>query len=175
MVKSDAGHRLGWRSHEIDMIAGGYWFIAERTCQESLAIAKQLEGDRLMKPDGSSRTYLRYGRTLVKSGVSGLRSGRESHLNGQPLSESLTQSARASLSLATVGACAGLLRFYVRGRRGRVPKTIAWSAIGSAIGFCAGFAWKTRELTASMGRSSLKQMGVVRDEHWLQRHPIDYA
>ena len=128
-----------------------------------------------MKPDGSSRAYLRYGRTMVKSGVSGLRSGRESHLNGQPLSEALTQSARASLSLATVGACAGLLRFYVSGRHGRVPKTIAWSAIGSAVGFCAGFAWKTRELTASMGRSSLKQMGVARDERWLQRHPINYA
>jgi hypothetical protein len=128
-----------------------------------------------MKPDRAATTYLRYGRTLVKSGVSGLRSGRECHLNGQPLSEVLTQSARASLSLATIGACVGLLRFYASGHRGRVLKTIAWSAIGSAVGFCAGFAWKTRELTASMGRSSLKQMGVVRDEHWLERHPIDYA
>jgi len=128
-----------------------------------------------MKPDGSPHTYLRYGRTLVKSGVSGMRSGRESHLNGRPLSEVLTQSARASLSLATIGACVGLLRCYVSGRRGRVPRTVAWSAIGSAIGFCAGFAWKTRELTASMGRGSLKQMGVVRDAHWLERHPIDYA
>jgi hypothetical protein len=128
-----------------------------------------------MKRHGSSTAFLRYGRTLVKSGVSGLRSGRESHLNGQPLSEVLTQSARASLGLATIGACAGLLRFPVSDRRGRIPKSIAWSAIGSAIGFCAGFAWKTRELTASMGRCSLKQMGSVRDEHWLKRHPIDYA
>ncbi len=128
-----------------------------------------------MKPDGSSSTYLRYGRTLVQSGVAGLRSGRESHLNGQPLSAVLTQSARASLSLATFGACVGLLRFYGAGRRGRLPKTVAWSVVGSAVGFCAGFAWKTRELAASMGRSSLKQMGAVRDEHWLERHPIDYA
>jgi hypothetical protein len=128
-----------------------------------------------MKPDGSSTAYLRYGRTLVKSGVSGLRSGRESHLHGQPLSAILTQSARASLSLATIGACAGVLRFYANGRRDRLPKTIAWSMLGSAIGFCAGFAWKTRELTGSMGRSSLKQMGAVRDQHWLERHPIDYA
>ena len=128
-----------------------------------------------MKPDRSSPHYLRYGRTLVKSGVSGLRSGRETHLNGKPLSAVLTESARASLSLATIGACAGLLRLYVSDRRGRVPKTVAWSVLGSAIGFCAGFAWKTRELTASMGRASLKQMGAVRDEHWLERHPIDYA
>jgi hypothetical protein len=26
-----------------------------------------------------------------------------------------------------------------------------------------------------MGRTSLKQMGAVRDQHWLERHPIDYA
>ena len=128
-----------------------------------------------MKTDGSSTAYLRYGRTLAKSGVSGLRSGRESHLHGQPLSDVLTQSARESLSLATIGACAGLLQVCVRGRRARLPRTIAWSVIGSAIGFCAAFAWKTRELTASMGRSSLKQMGEVRDQHWLERHPIDYA
>jgi hypothetical protein len=104
-----------------------------------------------------------------------MRSGRESHLNGRPLSEVLTQSARASLSLATIGACVGLLRLYASDRRGRIPKTVAWSAVGSAIGFCAGFAWKTRELAASMGRGSLKQIGTVRDEHWLECHPIDYA
>jgi hypothetical protein len=128
-----------------------------------------------MKPDAVSHSYLDYGRTLVKSGVSGLRSGRESHLHGRPLSEVLTQSARASLSLATLGACLGALRFCASDRRYRVPKTVAWSALGSALGFCAGFAWKTRELAASMGRGSLKQMGTVRDEHWLERHPIDYA
>ena len=128
-----------------------------------------------MKPDRSSPHYLRYGRTLVKSGMSGLRSGRETHLNGKPLSAVLTQSARASISLATIGAFAGLLRFYVSDRRHRLPKTVAWSVVGSAVGFCAGFAWKTRDLTASMGRSSLKQMGMVRDERWLERHPIDYA
>jgi hypothetical protein len=133
------------------------------------------EGECLMKPGGDSTAYLRYGRTLVKSGVSGLRSGQASHLHGQPLSEVLGQSARASLSLATIGACVGVLRFYANGRRDRLPRTIAWSVLGSAIGFCAGFVWKTRELTASMGRSSLKQMGAVRDQHWLERHPIDYA
>ncbi len=127
-----------------------------------------------MKSHGSTRGYVRYGKTLVKSGVSGLRSGRESHLHGQPLVSVLTQSARASLGMATLGAIAGLLQCVSR-RRHRVPKTLAWSAIGSTVGFCAGFAWKTRALTASMGRSSLKQMGVVRDEHWLERHPIDYA
>jgi hypothetical protein len=46
---------------------------------------------------------------------------------------------------------------------------------GGAIGFVAGFAFKTRDLAESMTRSAAKQMGTVRDERWLNRHPIDYA
>ena len=121
------------------------------------------------------KSNLRYGRELVKSGASGLSTGREAHLNGRRLSESLAQSARASLGLATLGACAGLLRYYLPARRGRIAKTVACGIVGSAIGFVAGFAWKTRDLTESMTRSAAKQMGLVRDQHWLERHPIDYA
>ena len=128
-----------------------------------------------MQPQKSFRSNLRYGRKLVKSGVSGLSSGREAHLQGQTLSKALAQSARASLGLATLGACAGLLRYYLPARRGRVAKTVACGIVGSAIGFVAGFAWKNRDLTESMARSAAKQMTVVRDEHWLDRHPIDYA
>jgi hypothetical protein len=128
-----------------------------------------------MKARQSVRSNLRYGRQLVKSGVSGLSQGRDAHLNGRPVSEVLGQSLRASLGLATLGACAGLLRYCLPARRGRVSKTVAYGIAGSAIGFAAGFAWKTRDLTECMGRSAVKQMGVVRDQRWLDRHPIDYA
>ena len=128
-----------------------------------------------MSSDTGLGSYLRYGRTLVESGVTGLRSGRESHLHGQPLSEALSDSARASLRMAAVGACAGLLQLYLTRRRGTIPRTVTSGAIGGAIGFCLGFTWRNRELTANMARSALRQVGVVRDQHWLQRHPIDYA
>ncbi len=128
-----------------------------------------------MNREPSFRSNLRYGRELVKSGVAGLSTGREEHLHGEPLSEVLARSARASLGLATLGACTGLLRYYLPARRGRVAKTVACGLVGSAIGFAAGFAWMTRELTESMTRSAVKQMSVVRDQHWLDRHPIDYA
>lgn len=128
-----------------------------------------------MKPDQPLRTHLRYCRTLVASGVSGLRSGRDSYLNGHPLSNVLTQSARASLSLAAVGASAGLLPFCLNVRRGDIPKAVTLGVIGSAIGFLASFVWETRGLTGGMSRSALKQLGALRDEHWLERHPIDYA
>ena len=128
-----------------------------------------------MKPQVLLKSNLRYGRALVKSGVSGLSSGREAHLQGQPLSSALSQSARASLGMAAVGACLGLLRYYLPARKARAAQSVACGVVGSAIGFVAGFAWTTRDLTESMANSAFKQMNVVRDEHWLDRHPIDYA
>jgi len=128
-----------------------------------------------MRAEHSIESQIRYGRELVRSGVAGLSTGRDAHLNGRPLSDVLGESARASLGLATLGACAGLLRYYLPARRARVAKTIACGLIGGAFGFLAGFGWKTRELAESMTRSAAKQMNAVRDEHWLADHPIDYA
>src|SRR3974377_828762 len=128
-----------------------------------------------MKPQNRVTSVLRYGRELVNSGLSGLRTGRESHLQGQPLSEALTESARGALGLAAIGTCAALVGSCLAGHRDRRAKAVGYGVAGSVIGLVVGLVWKTRELTASMGRSALKEMGTVRDEHWLQRHPIDYA
>jgi len=128
-----------------------------------------------MNTQHSLESQIRYGRELLKSGVSGLNRGRDAHLNGRPLSDVLAESARASLGLATLGACAGLLRYYLPTRRGRIAKTVACGLLGGAFGFLAGFGWKTRELTESMSRSAAEQIGTVRDQHWLETHPIDYA
>jgi len=128
-----------------------------------------------MNTPHSWESQIRYGRELVKSGVCGLSNGRDAHLHGRALADVLGESARASLGLATLGACAGLLRYYLPARRGRLAKTIACGLLGGALGFLAGFGWKTRDLAESMTRSAAKQMGGVRDQHWLTQHPIDYA
>jgi hypothetical protein len=128
-----------------------------------------------MQSDRAVGTYIRYGRSLANSGAAGMRNGREEYLDGKPLGTVLTQQARASLGLAVIGACAGLVQCFVSGRRRRLPTSLALGAVGSAIGFVAGFTWKTRELTASMVQGAARNMGAVRDEHWLERHPIDYA
>lgn len=128
-----------------------------------------------MQSVGGVEAYLRYGRSLANSGAAGLRSGRDAYLNGKPLGSVLTQQARASLGLAAIGACAGLLQCLASGRGRRIPKTIALGAVGSAIGFFAGFTWKTRDLTSSMVQGAARNMGSARDAHWLERHPIDYA
>src|SRR5271165_4687254 len=128
-----------------------------------------------MKPNGKVNSRLQYGRALVNSGLSGLRQGRDSHLQGQPLSEVLGPSSRGALGLAAIGTCAALIGSCFSGRRNRSLKAVGLGVAGSAIGFIIGLTWKTRELTACMGRTALKEMGAVRDERWLRTHPIDYA
>jgi hypothetical protein len=47
--------------------------------------------------------------------------------------------------------------------------------LGGAVGFGAGVVWKSRRLVASAANSALRNIGKVRDEHWLTKHPINYA
>ena len=128
-----------------------------------------------MQSNRAVGTYLRYGRSLANSGAAGMRNGRDIYLNGKPLGTVLSQKARASLGLAAIGACAGLLQCFASGRDRRIPKGILLGAVGSAVGFIAGFSWKTRDLTSSMVQGAARNMGSARDAHWLERHPIDYA
>src|SRR6516164_7427159 len=128
-----------------------------------------------MHSDRRLDNYFHYGRSLANSGAQGLRSGREAYLNGRPLGGVLSNKARASLGLAAVGACAGLMQCLVSNRRRRVSESLTLGAIGSVIGFFAGFTWKTRDLTGSMIEGAARGIGNVRDQHWLERHPIDYA
>jgi hypothetical protein len=115
-----------------------------------------------MQPEGKMRNRLQYGRALVNSGLSGLRNGRVAHLQRQPLYGVLNESARGALGLAAIGTCAALLGSCVAARRSRSAKAVGYGVAGSIIGLAVGLAWKTRELTASMGRSALKEMSNVR-------------
>jgi hypothetical protein len=127
-----------------------------------------------MEPEGKIRSRLQYGRALVNSGLSGLHNGRVAHFQGQPLHGVLSESARGAIGLAAIATCAALIGSCFS-RRERRAKAVGYGVAGSVIGLAVGLAWKTRELTSCMGRSALKEMGTVRDEHWLHNHPIDYA
>ena len=83
--------------------------------------------------------------------------------------------ARGSLALAAVGACLGLLACYLMDRRKRPATAFALGVLGSALGFCAGFGWRTRKVTSSVARSTVRELRKARDEHWLEMNPIDYA
>ncbi len=128
-----------------------------------------------MKESVKAPSSLGYARKLIAASASGLQSGRRAGVEGQSASKILASSARDSLLLALAGACAGLLpSCFLRGRR-RIGKALAFGALGGVAGFCTGVSWKTRKLASNMSHSALREVGKVRDEHWLEDNPITYA
>jgi hypothetical protein len=122
-----------------------------------------------------SKSNADYGRRLLDSGIEGARSGREQFLNGESLTPFLSESVRSALKPAALGACIGVLGSYPGYREKSISRALAYGLLGGAIGFGAGVVWESRRLTASVAGSALKNIGRVRDEHWLTKHPIDYA
>lgn len=87
----------------------------------------------------------------------------------------LRKAARNALKPAAVGACLGILSGYRGDRHKSIGKILGLGFVGSLIGFASGVAWESRDLTSSVAGSALKSIGQVSDEHWLEKHPIDYA
>lgn len=122
----------------------------------------------------SHTTTVEYGRKLVNAGVTGLRNGHKD-FDVERANALLVRSAEESLQMAVAGACLGLVPAYVLARRSRATNALVFGLLGSALGFVAGFSWKTRDLSTSLAHGALREMGRVKDERWLEHHPIDYA
>jgi hypothetical protein len=127
-----------------------------------------------MKSKGSNAGKFAYGRKLITAGISGIRSGRQD-LGSGSVSSCVAAAVPDSFKLAALGACLGILPGLMMRRRTRLSTAIGLAAAGSALGFCAGFTWKTRKVTSSLAHSALREVRKVNDERWLERHPIDYA
>ena len=121
-----------------------------------------------------SQSEVEYGRKVLHSGLAGARSGRETFLNGRPLTPFLSEAVRNASVPAAVGAFVGVLASQPRGQRSGC-KTAIFGFLGWTIGLGLGIAWQSRGLTACVTDAALRSIVRVRDEHWLERHPIDYA
>ena len=122
-----------------------------------------------------SKSNADYGRKLLDSGIEGARSGEETFLNGKSLTPFLSESVRSALKPAALGACIGVVGSCPGSRQKSIVRTLVYGLLGGAIGLAAGVVWESRCLTASVAGSALRNIGRVRDEHWLTKHPIDYA
>ncbi|HET7441694.1 MAG TPA: hypothetical protein VFJ47_10360 [Terriglobales bacterium] len=122
-----------------------------------------------------SKTNSEYGRKLVHSGLEGARCGREEFLHGKPLAPFLNASARQSLGPAVIGACLAILGSQSDDGHRTSGKTLAYGLLGAVVGFGAGMAWESRHLTESVAFGAFRNISKIRDEHWLEQHPIDYA
>jgi hypothetical protein len=122
-----------------------------------------------------TKSEVDYGRRVLNSGLEGVRSGREAFLNGRPLTPFFRESFRRALTPAAVGACLGVLSNCPSKRKQTVGRSLAFGAIGGLLGLAAGLLWENRFLAASSAGAAAARIGKVRDEHWLERNPIDYA
>lgn len=122
-----------------------------------------------------SKANAEYGRRLLDSGIEGARSGQEAFLNGRSLTPFLSESVRSALVPAAFGACIGVLGSRPGYRQKSIVRTLVYGLLGGAIGLGVGLAWNSRRFTASIAGGAMKNIGKVRDEHWLTKHPIDYA
>ena len=128
-----------------------------------------------MKVSEWSKSNIDYGKKLLDSGLEGARSGEGEFLHGEPLAPFLEESARRALEPATIGVFLGLLSSCAGNGQKSNSKTLLYGLLGGVIGFGVGVAWGSRRLAASVASSAFRSMGKVRDEHWLENNPIDYA
>lgn len=128
-----------------------------------------------METRGALGGHLTYSRSLLDSGMSGLRSGCDSYLKGRSLPVAFGDPACHSFMFGALGTIAGLIPLFSGTGRERAQRSLVYAAAGCAIGFCAAFVWETRQFTSSMARGAMKKIAATSDEHWLERHPIDYA
>jgi hypothetical protein len=116
-----------------------------------------------------------YGQKVLNSGLEGARSGREAIFHGETLIPFLSESVRNALAPAAVGACIGVWSSYPGKGHKSIGKALLYGFLGGAIGFGAGVTWKNRRFVATVAADALKNIDKVREEHWLEKHPIDYA
>ncbi len=122
-----------------------------------------------------SKSSAGYGRKLLHSASEGARAGEHEFLHDEPLAPFLTDSAHNALAPAAVGACLGVLYGCFNHRQKSTGRVLGCSLLGGAIGFGAGLLWESRHLTASIASTMNKSIQETRNEHWFEKHPIDYA
>ena len=122
-----------------------------------------------------SKSSVDYGQRLVNSALEGAHEGEDEFLKDESLAPYLSESARHAFAPAVVGALLGALGGSMGNRRRSPARALAFGVLGGAIGFGAGVIWENREFTASVASGAWKKISQTRDEHWLEKNPIDYA
>ena len=112
-----------------------------------------------------------YGRELLRAGIDGIRSGERVVMTSD-VQRHIADSALQALGAAFVGGSLALVvNRLLNNRRVRLAPVFACSTAA----FCADFLWRTRSISSNVVGHAEKEISKVRDQHWLESHPIDYA
>ena len=121
------------------------------------------------------KSQLEYGHDLMHSAVEGARSAGEHALATESVGTVLARSALASLPWAAIGASVGFLAVYSASKHESIRNQVLFGVLGAVIGFGTNVALSTRQLAGEVMHGAVRNINIVRDAHWLAKHPIDYA
>ncbi len=136
----------------------------------------QKKDDMAVKIGEWLKSEVEYGRDLADSGWQGARTACDSMLNGEAVGSIFSRSVRASWAPTVMGAGVGALcGLLAQRRKPNTAAIVAMGVVGSFVGFTAGVAWETRQLSSGMARGAMRNIGSTRDSHWLGKHPINFG
>jgi uncharacterized membrane protein YeaQ/YmgE (transglycosylase-associated protein family) len=123
------------------------------------------------------KSEVEYGRDLADSGWQGARTAWDTVVRTEPVGKLVSRSVRRSWAPTVMGAGVGALcaLLVMQRRKPSAPVTVALGVVGSVVGFTAGVAWETRQLSSEVARGAMRQISSTRDLHWLDRHPINFG
>lgn len=115
-----------------------------------------------------------YAYRLLQAGFGACAPVREAGAS-QPNRTSPFHKTSSGWAPAAVAAAVGIVGALVL-RRDKSLNSLAVSGlIAGSIGFGGALAWGSRDRTAEIARAAVKNINAVRDSHWLDKYPIDYA
>ena len=127
-----------------------------------------------MKFPASLKSEIDYSRKLFEAGLNAVTTVRDGAPR-QTLASELARAVRSAWVPAAVGVAVGALGLCL-GRKSKSGRdALTGGLVGGALGFASGVVWGSREVTAGVARQAARNLGTVRDAHWLERNPITYA
>jgi hypothetical protein len=127
-----------------------------------------------MRIPASVKSEITYSRKLLEAGLSAANAARDGAPN-LALAPEFARATRGAWVPAVIGTAVGILGMCLapKSRSGR--GALVGGLVGGVLGFGGGVAWGSREVTAPLVRQAAKNLGTVRDQHWLEKHPIAYG
>jgi hypothetical protein len=119
---------------------------------------------------GDMRT-MNYLWQLTRAGWQGAASARQETNPARLAPPSMS----ATCASAAIGAAAGILAAQLAGKRQRASAVAIGGTVGSIVGVGASAAWSARHVSRAAARAALCRVNALRDAHWLELNPIDYA
>ena len=124
---------------------------------------------------GAIKDNIAYSKELWEAGIEGANEARREVLASEETTDMVTSAAQESWQPAALGVFVGAICGVLADDRKPIRGVIAGGLFGAVLGFAGSFAWKTRPLTTAMARKAGKNIGKVRDEHWLTKNPVNYG